>query len=169
MKWFLGLERWLKIVIIVAIIIIAYFLYRWIRGMVRASNYNAAVTQSNTALNQLAQQGINPSYAQAQYTSWANNLQGAFQGCSAAGGAANFWQTIEPIFKAMKNDADIYALIANYAVRTIDKCGLLTGDFEGDLAATLSEKFSGIEGAIIGYNTSDINQILKANGLTFTF
>lgn len=169
MKWFFGRERWLQIVIIVAIIILAYLLYRWIRGMIRASKYNAAVNQSNTALNQLAQQGINPSYAQAQYTSWANNLEGAFEGCSAAGSASSFWETLEPIFKAMKNDADIYALISNYGVRTIDKCGLLTGDFEGDLAATLSEKFSGLEGVVIGYNTSDINKILKANGLTFTF
>lgn len=169
MKWFTGLDTWLKIVIIIVIVIIAYLLYRWIRNIINSRNYNAAVNQSQTALNQLSQQGINPSYPQAQYTTWGNNLQGAFEGCSAAGSSVSFWETVEPIFKAMKNDADIYALIKGYGVRTIDKCGLLTGNFEGDLSATLSEKFSGVEGVIIKYNFSDINAILKANGITFTF
>lgn len=169
MKWFTALDRWLQIVIIIIIILIVYFAYRFISNRLAASNYNAAVNQSQTALNQLSQQGIKPSYAQAQYTTWANNLQGVFQGCSAAGSSASFWETVEPIFKAMKNDADVYALITAYGVRTIDKCGLFTGNFEGDLSATLSEKFSGIEGTIIRYNFSDINKIFKSNGLTFTF
>lgn len=169
MNWFTKLERWLQIVIVIAVILAIYFIYRWLKNMANASNYNAAVNQSVTALHELAAHGIKPSYGQAQYTSWANNLQGVFEGCSAAGSSTAFWETVEPIFKAMKNDADVYALIAAYGVRTIDKCGLFTGDFEGDLAATLSEKFSGIEGTIIKYNTSDINAILKSNGLTFTF
>jgi len=77
MSWFLKIDRWLQIVIIIAIVLIVYFTYRWIKNRQNASNYNAAVNQSNTALQQLANQGIKPSYGQAQYTSWANNLQGS--------------------------------------------------------------------------------------------
>lgn len=150
-----------------------YKIYMWIKRKIESGNYNAAVSQSQTALNQLAQQGVRPSYGQAQYTTYANGLQGAFQGCSGSLNASNFWSTVEPVFQAMKNDADIYALIKAYGVRKIDACGWLTGDFEGDLAGTLSEKFSGVEGTLIGgpsgKGISTINAALKSNGLVFTF
>lgn len=171
--WFKKLPTYAKIALVLAIVYGLYQLFRWIKRTIEASNYQASVGQAQTAINQLAQQGVHPSYAQAQYTSYANTLKGAFEGCSGAMNSNSFWNTITPVFQSMKNDADIYALIKAYGVRTIDKCGLGTGDFEGDLAGTLSEKFTGTEGVLIGAgdgkDIKTINDILKSNGLQFTF
>lgn len=167
--WFRSFPWYVQVIFIGIVLFIIYQVYKWIKAKAESGNYNAAVNQSQTALTQLAQQGINPSYGQVQYTSWANMLQGQFEGCSAAGAAASFWEVIEPVFKGMKNDADIYALIKAYGVRSFDKCGLWNGDFNGDLSSSLSEKLTGLEGVIIGKTMSDINDILKKNSLTFTF
>ena len=171
---FIGkLPAWGQLIFWGAVIFALYKAYLAYKQWRESRNYKASIPQAQTALNQLSQQGINPSYAQVQYTTWANSLQGAFQGCSGAGDASNFWSGVEPVFKGLKNDADAYALIKAYGVRTIDKCGWLTGDFEGDLSGTLSEKFSGVEGTIIGGSTGRgmayINDILKKNGLTYQF
>jgi hypothetical protein len=69
----------------------------------------------------------------------------------------------------MKNDADIHALITAYGERTVDKCGVGTGDFKGDLPSTLAYKYSGAEGSVTGSSIAMINSILKSNGLTFKF
>lgn len=153
-----------KVILLAIIAFLLYKLYRYIKVKIESANYNAAVTQSNTAITQLAQQGIKPSYAQAQYTGWANTLQHAMDGCGAS-----FTETIKPVFDGMKNEADIYALIAAYDVRSIDKCGLFTGDFTGDLSATLAYKFSGIEGIVVSGSIADINNILKQKGISYTF
>lgn len=164
MKWFSNLDRWLQIVIVIVIIIILYMVYRWIKLKMESSNYNKAVNQSQGALNDLAQQGINPSYPLATYTSLGNTIQQAMEGCGAG-----FDETLKPAFEQIKNDADIYALIKAYDVRTIDKCGLLTGDFTGDLSATLAYKFSGVEDYFVDGSISKINNILASNNIKFRF
>lgn len=168
-KWLKGLPLYLQIIILAILAFIAYQIFKWIKTKAESGNYNAAVNQSQTALIQLAQQGIKPSYGQAQYTAWANTLAIQFEGCNAAGSASAFWDALTPIFQSMKNDADVYALIKAYDVRTFDKCGLFTGDFTGDLSASLSEKFSGLEGSLIRKSIADINDILQKNGVGFKF
>lgn len=168
-KWFLSLPWYAQLGIVVVLAIIAYQIFLYFKRKAESGNYNAAVNQSQTALIQLEQQGIKPSYGQAQYTAWANTLAIQFEGCNAAGSAAAFWDALTPIFQSMKNDADVYALIKAYNVRTFDKCGLFTGDFTGDLSASLSEKFSGLEGSLIRKSIGDINDILQKNGVGFKF
>lgn len=163
------LPIWGQVIFWAFVVFVLYKIYRWFERKAQAGKYNAAVNESQTALNQLAQQGVTPTYGKAQYTSYADSLQGAFQGCGGAISANSFWNTVEPVFKAMKNDADVYALIAAYGVRVIDACGYWQGDFEGNLPATLSEKFSGWEGAFNNYSIEDINNILKKNGIVFSF
>lgn len=163
-KWFTGKPLWLQIAIIVVISFILYRIYKWIKTKAEAGNYNAAVNQSQTALNELIAQGVNPSYGQAQYTLLANTIQQAMEGCGAG-----YDETLKPAFEQMKNDADIYSLIKAYGVRTVDQCDWLTGDFNGDLASTLANKFSGLEDYFQDGSISKINEILKKNGLTFTF
>lgn len=164
MKWFTALDRWLQIVIVIIVILIAYRLYRWLMNTLDERNFNKAVLQSKSQLDALSKQGIFPSYAQADYTIMANGLQQALDGCGAG-----FDEKLKPTFQKMKNDADIYRLIEAYDVRKVDKCGLLTGDFTGDLAATLTYKFSGLEDYMIDGSVTKINDILKSNGLTFSF
>lgn len=166
-NWFKNLPLWLQIVIVVVVAYILYLIYQWIKRKAEAGNYNAAVNQSQTALNQLAQQGIYPSYAQAQYTSMSNALQGAFTGCGTA-----YDSVLVPTFTQMKNEADIYALIKNYGVRDFDECGW--GTFNGDLAAALVYKLTGFtfcppNNLLCTGGLSGINKILKDNGLLFQF
>lgn len=164
MKWFTGLDRWLQIVIVIIIILIAYRIYRWIMNTIDEKNFDKAVRGSKSELDKLAKEGVYPTYEQANYIIMANSLEQALIGCGAG-----FDETLKPTFEKMKNNADIYRLIQAYDVRTIDKCGLLTGDFTGDLAATLTYKFSGLEDYMIDGSVSKINAILKTNGLTFSF
>lgn len=163
------LPMWGQIAFWAFVLFLVYKGYKAFKKWQESSNYSATVNQSQIAIEQLSQQGVHPTHSQAQYSSWANTLQGAFEGCSGAGDASSFWSNLSSVFKEMKNDADVYALIKAYGVRTIDKCGIGTGDFKGDLSGTLSEKFSGIEGVIIRYSITDINDILQKNGVTFKF
>lgn len=180
MKWFLDLFKTkplLAILLLVIIIIIIYFTYKIISGIIskikQKGNYNAAVNQSQTALNQLAQQGVNPSYAQAQYTSWANEIEKGFDGCGSG------WQgVLKPILNNLKNDADVFALIQNYGTRTFDECGWGTSD-SLDLAAAIAYKFSGLtfcdciplwncDAKTCG-SKNEINKILQSKGIVFQF
>lgn len=175
-KWFLGKSTIWQIIIILLLIAAVYILWRIISGALRKAkakkNYNATVNQSQSALNQLADQGVKPSFAQAQYSAWADSLANGFSGCGAG------WQAVaKPVFSALKNDADVYALIQNYGVREIDECGW--GSFEGDLNATVAYKFSGYTfcDCIPLFNcgcekcgcVTEINKILKSNGIVFQF
>lgn len=164
MKWFLKLDRWLQIVIVVFLALLAWGIYTWIRNWIAERDFNKAVKQSKDALKNLADQGIYPTYSPAEFTIMANTLQQALDGCGAG-----FDETLAPAFGKMRNDADIYKLIESYDVRKVDKCGLFTGDFTGDLGATLTYKFSGLEDYLIDGSLEKINTILKNNGLKFTF
>lgn len=155
---------WKWIIIGIVVIFILYKAYRWWKDKQDAKNYTASVNQSQTALNQLAQQGVVPSYGQAQYTTIANTIEQAMEGCGAG-----FDETLKPAFQKMKNDADVYALIKAYGVRTVDKCGILNGDLTADLAATLAYKFSGVEDYLQDGSIAKINKILADNSITFSF
>lgn len=168
MNWFKGLPVGIQIALVLIFLLILYMIYRMIRKQVKKGNYNAAVNQSQTALHQLAQNGVNPSYGQAQYTSMANALETTFTGCGF-----DWAGIVVPTFKKLKNDADAYALIQGYGVRTIKECGW--GEFTGDLASTITYKTSGI--VLDLPNWSDfsnpspdaLNKIMSQNGLTFQF
>ncbi len=164
------------IITIIILLILAYVIYRIIVGIIRKAqakgNYNAAVNQSQDALNQLSQQGVKPSYAQAQYSTWANAIEQGFSGCGSGWGSV-----LKPTLEELKNEADVFALIQAYAVRTIDECGW--GSFEGDLGATIGYKFSGYSFCscipLINCNCGScgcidaINGILKSKGIQFKF
>lgn len=179
-KWFLGLSLLQKVLVILAAIILIYIAYRVFSGIISGiirkqkakANYNATVNQSQDALNQLAEQGVKPSFAQAQYSGWADSLQNGFNGCGSG------WASVaKPIFSALKNDADVFALIQNYGIREIEECGW--GSFNGDLNATVAYKFSGWSfcNCIPLWSCNcencgcvdEINKILKSNSIVFQF
>lgn len=164
------------IISIIVIGTVSYILYRIISGWIKKanarSNYKAAVDQSQKALKDLADQGVKPSYAQAQYSTWANAIEQGFSGCGTG------WSTVlKPTLDKMQNDADVFALIQNYGVRSIDECGW--GTFEGDLGATIGYKFSGYRFCdcipLWSCNcdtcgcVDSINKILKSKKIVFQF
>lgn len=169
MKWLFNKFQQHPLIATIIILVIFYILYKIISGYIAkyqaAKNYKKAVDQSQTALQQAAAQGIVPSYSQVEYTTMSNALQNTFSGCGMD------WDGIViPTFQRLKNNADAYALIQAYDVRNINECGW--GSFNGDLAATLGYKTSGITAT---FNTqtpvslSSINSVLNQNGLTFHF
>lgn len=146
-----------------AVIFAGWKTYKWLKRKQDTKGSTTDVNQSQSTLNTLGNQGIKMTYPPVQYTTWANTMQQAMDGCGPG------WATQLPIWTGMKNDADVHALIVAYGTRTVDKCGVFTGDFTGDLAATLAYKFSGVEGSVFSGSLSDINSILKKNGVTFKF
>lgn len=151
--------------ILLGLAALGLFLFIWseVRKSQNRKKYNEAVSEAQESINQLAQQGVKPSHGWAQYLGWANAMQQALDGCGGG------WSTQEGIWSKMMNKADVYSLISAYGVKTIDKCGLGTGDFEGDLNASLAYKFSGVEGDVIQGSIDKINAILKDNGVDYTF
>lgn len=182
-NWIKNFAKNHTVLFVITLIIIAILLYMlffvaipgYIRKKKARNNYNAAVNQSQDALNQLATQGVKPSYAQAQYSTWANSIEQALSGCGTG------WASvIKPTLQEMKNDADVFALIQAYGVRTIEECGW--GSFEGDLGATIGYKFSGWQFCscnpipFVGNCNCDtcgcietINKILKSKSISFQF
>lgn len=163
------------IAIIIAGVLI-YLIIVWISGWIKKQkakkNYNVTLGQAQDALNQLATQGIKPSYSQVQYSNWADSLEQAFSGCGAG------WLSVgKGIFNNMKNEADVHALIQNYKIREIEECGW--GSFEGDLGATIGYKFSGWRfcDCVPLWNcdcencgcVNEINKILESKGIVFRF
>src|ERR1035437_9787810 len=126
MTWLKNLwvtKPWLAILLLVVVLILLYLAYKVISGAIakakQAGNYNAAVTTAQTELIALANQNVPvlPSMPLANYKGMANSLQTTFTGCGID------WEGIVvPIFQQMKNDADVYALISAYDVRTFDEC-----------------------------------------------
>lgn len=160
---FLKSLPWKWILLGVAVLLIVLFIWSEIRKAKNAKKYNEAVSEAQHSINQLAQQGIKPSYGQAQYAGWANSMQQALDGCGGG------WTAQQGIWSKLLNKADLYSLISAYGVRTIDKCGIGTGDFNGDLSASLTYKFSGIEGDIVSGSIDKINGILKSHDIDYTF
>lgn len=174
MKWILNFFKEKPLVAFIILAAIIFILYKVISGWIAKAkakgNYTAAVNQSQTALTQLATKGVTPSYAQSQYSTWADAIEQGFSGCGTG------WSSVlQPTLNQMKNDADVFALIQAYGVRDIDECGW--GSFQGDLGATIGYKFSGFRFCDQWYNpTCDacgcvgtINQILKSKSIVFQF
>lgn len=153
----------------ILLIVVGYLLYKaYIYVTVtlpQSKNYTATVKNAQTELSNLASQGISPSYPQATFNGMANDLQQTFTGCGL-----DWTGVVVPTFQQMKNQADVYALISTYGVRTFDECGW--GSFTGDLASAISYKTSGIIltatlNPFTDASIASINAILKQNGLTF--
>lgn len=117
----------------------------------------AVVKDSNSELSDLKDQGIHPSYPDAQYSAWASQIRTAFDGCDPS---SDDYDTVVRIMKQMNNDADVYKLITAFGVAKWDECGWWTGDVTGDLAYGIAHEINGI---------SDINKILQDKGIKFRF
>jgi len=152
-----------KVLVIILILFIVYKIYTAIKNSINSKKYKTPVNQAQTSLNQLAQQGVFPSFSQTEYSTSANSLEKIFNGCINTSG----WDTLKGIFNKLKNEADIYALIIAYGTRTTDRCGIGTGDnVNSDLATTLTDETNTFWQNL---PISDVNDILKSKGIVFTF
>lgn len=127
----------------------------------------AAATQAIRELQELAAQGIKPTYSASQFESWSQALVQAMTGCGTDESA------ILGVFQHLRNDADIRQLIAVFGVRYYQPCAWTSPvsyarwqiddqAFGGGLADWLAYDLSS------GY-IDDINNILAGNGITYSF
>jgi hypothetical protein len=140
-----------------------YKTVKWVQNRPNAKANKNEITDTNAELNTLTKSGVMPTYAPAQYATWASTLK------TALSGTGDGWTTQVPIWSGMKNDADITELITAYGTKTIPGSWLFSSDFTGNLAATLAYKYSGFEASVETGSLAKINAILNANGLTFQF
>lgn len=141
----------------------AWKLYKFLEKRAQEARGRQVVKETKDTLKDLEKSGIKPSYSDSQYLSWAQNIQVQMDGCGTGS------DKLYGIFSNMKNDADINKLIVAYGTRTVDKCGLGTGDYSGDLTSTLAYKFSGVEGAMNPYVLTNINAYFTKRGMKFRF
>lgn len=106
------------------------------------------------ALNQLSKKGVTVSVSDAQFESWSNILATAFSGCGTD------TQSVYNVFGQLKNDADLYKLIAVYGVRSYDAC--LWGTKSWSLSAAISDELDASEKA-------KLNGILYDLGINYKF
>lgn len=147
------------IAIVIGLIIAGIILWRvfkWLSRRVKTGGQRQETSDITFRILQLRQQGMKPSYSPDQYSSWANQLQEAFDGC---GTSNHVW---ENVFNSVKNELDLLLVMDSYNTRTIDECGPFTGNFTGTLSETIVSDLSGSE-------ISEINAKLKAKGINKTF
>jgi len=142
-------------------IIVGFGIYRasrWIYRQWTTRGQKQELSDNSTNINNLQQQGLKPSYSASQYSTWANQLQEAFDGCGTSNGV---W---ENIFPKIKNDLDVALLIDSYGVRTFDECNLELdfGDFKGSLSEALIHELSASE-------IEEINKSLQSNQVNYRF
>lgn len=169
------LPPWAKGVIVVGGAAVVYFTAtRIFRNIKNARNKrDAKKTQSEvkSELAQLQQQGIKKSYPDSQYNAWADKIEKQFDGIDwkqnwfdkdvpIIGQWSGSGKSVAEIFKQLKNNVDLLALVAAYGVRTYDQAGVFTGDFTGNLYQAIQDELD--KGEI-----DALNALLKKKGITY--
>lgn len=123
------------------------------RGDLKAENKDAAKD-----LKTLMQSGVKATYMDSQYTTWANQLKEAFDGCGTSNGT---WRSI---YGQMKNDVDVLKLQDAYGTRTFDECNWEGnfGDFEGTLSQAIVHELSTNE-------QSELNKLLETAKISIRY
>lgn len=171
-----GLPRWSKGVIVVgATLIIGYVAFKMVKAIGKPSGTPSGTTKDDVKepnaaekeLNDLKNDGVIPSVSNAQLEIWSNLIVKSLEGCTEDE------QTVIDIFKNMKNDADVLALISVFKVREVLPCAVSSpiswlGDFTGlkKFGGTLTEilKWGLNEGEM-----NEINNILKSKNIKYRF
>jgi len=112
---------------------------RRIKNKKATEKANETLRATGGALADLSAKGVHPSFSDAQYKVWADQLEACFQG----------WGTCyvyKDVFESLKNDADVVRLIQAYGVRTISSGKWNpTPDYVGGLSGILTEELNSLE------------------------
>ena len=156
-----------KIIVVAGLGLLGYTLYRNIKRKQDEADALRAAQAAGQELNQLQQQGVNPTYPDSQFQVFADKLVQAMTGCGTDE------NQIYQVFGALRNEADIRKLIILFGVRYYQPCAATSPvsyaiwqfndkAYGGDLSTWLSYDLSSGE---IGY----INSILKGRGINYQF
>lgn len=139
------------------VIFVGYGIWKAVKDIKQTSQSLKEAKDSVTTLTQLDKAGIRPTFTDAQFESFSNQLAQAFSGCGTD------TSTVYNIISSLTNDADLYKLIAVYGVRSYGGCKWM---FEGaqskSLSAALSDELSTTE-------KNRINGSLAVKGINFKF
>lgn len=178
-SYYRELPPWAKGVVIVGGLFVVYLagnaVLRKLKQAKDAREARDNVRNAEAERRRLQAQGIRPSYAPSQYSTWANSIEQAFDGCDPSGqlawgadsplGAVSFWSTsgykVATILAQLKNNLDYLNLTTAWGIRTYDACGWFTGNVtDVDFAKAISDELTARE---IG----NLNEILKKKGITY--
>lgn len=152
MNW-KSLPTWAKgtiaIVSLLAVGGIGYAIYKGIKKGVERGRESKESREAKDELQNLQQQGVNPTFSEAEAQSKVSALVAAADKCDPYGQGAT---QIITIIKTLKNKADYYLLNSSFGSKTWDECGWLTGDVTGSLTTLLTEELdSGQMAEVRGY------------------
>ena len=174
------LPSWAKGLVVVGGLAIVYFTAKSIlkRVQQQASQKTAqeTINTQKEEVKVLQEQGMQQTYRDSQYKTWADQIQKQFDGCDGSWGRtllsftpptwlfntnwSNSGAMVANIFDKLKNDVDYLKLTTSYGIRTYDQCGLMTGDFTGNLQQAIDDELDEQERATL-------NKFLASKGITY--
>lgn len=111
-------------------------------------------------------------YPLSQYNTWADAIAEAFTGCDYSQIYTVMytvsWNTVNDIFKQLKNDSDYLQLLKSYGIRDIKKGWACSGDYiQLDLPTAIGHQFNASE-INEGLNLlPSLNGTLKSKGISY--
>lgn len=175
-QYYKGLPTWGKAVVIIGGGAIAWFaILNPIRKLIikqfDKAKSQKTVNSANSDVNNLAGQGVKPSFTDTQYLAWAEAIVTQFAGCDFSVAVPFFpginltysGRTLYDIIGKLKNDADFAKLVSAFGVRTYDQCGFFTGNVEN---ATL---FNAVADELTTDEIQIINDKLKSQKINYQF
>lgn len=137
--------------------VVVYTGYNLIKDHFDRAGSRKSVNEFGGELDELANKGVLPSYTNAQYAAWANEIQRSFTGCDPLNTSAF---TMIAILKSMRNNADFAKLVTSYGIRTYDDC--LFGRVSGDL-------YTAVDSELNFLDKGSLNKVLRDRGITYRF
>ncbi len=110
-------------------------------------------------------------YPLSQYNTWADAIAKSFTGCDYSDIYTMYsisWQTVQDIFKQLKNDSDYLQLVKSYGIRDIKKGFACGGNYvQLDFPSAAGHQFGNMEiNEGLGVFPS-LNKTLKNNGISY--
>jgi hypothetical protein len=114
-------------------------------------------------LEQLQEQGIQPTLSDSKAYTLSNTIQSLLDGCELTGSEE---EVVNQILSSVQNQADWVKLQQKFGTRTLDNCGWGTGDTSYDLRSLLSDQLDSVDWAFNLFLTK-LKNGLQAKGITF--
>lgn len=156
-----------KIIVAGGVALLGYSIYRSIKRKNDEKKLLQAAQAANNELQELGQQGVQPSFSDSQFEVWSTKIDGAVSGCGTDE------EAIYEVFRALKNEADVRKLISVFGIRYYTPCEYSDPvsysiwlfnhqAYPADLPSFLSADLD-------SDNIVEINSILSGKGINYRF
>ena len=119
--------------------------------------------ETSQELQALEKQGVSPTLSDSAAISLANMVETDLSGCELSGTEERL---AKEIISKINNQADWLKLQSTFGIRTIDNCGIGTGETKQDLKGLLSSDLDGFDWSFTLYSTV-LKKGLEAKGITW--